>query len=63
MFSDSLKIFLRYTPSSPETITTANKMIQQSVNALLGLLNYCHQSQSGNEKEQTQVIQVYYIEN
>lgn len=34
-------------------------MIQQSINALLGLLNYCYQSQSGNEKEQTQIIQVF----
>lgn len=33
-------------------------MIQKSIDALLGLLNYCYQSQSGNEKEQTHIIQV-----
>jgi hypothetical protein len=61
LLSDSLKFFLRY--SSPDTLTvaTVNKVTAQSLEAMLGLLRYCHRTHAAGaatEREQTQVIQV-----
>jgi hypothetical protein len=58
LLSDSLKYYLRYSEPSTVTVSTVNAMTEKSLEALLGLLRFCHRAGAVTEREQTQVVQV-----
>lgn len=58
LLSDSLKLYLRYSQPNTERVATMNELSQKSIEAMIGLLQFCHRAQHGTEREQTQVIQV-----
>lgn len=60
LLSDSLKLYLRYHQPDTQRIATANHLVEKSLEALIGLLNFCHRANNSTETERTQVIQVTY---
>jgi hypothetical protein len=58
LLSDSLKYYLRYSEPGTVTVSAVNAMTEKSLEALLGLLRFCHRAGAVTEREQTQVVQV-----